>query len=83
MEESRPVDATGSKPIGKQVAIYSRIASVFFLAIFVLGISMMLGEGGSAAHLPFSSISVTTTLFGGMGWGMSELTARRAEKWHD
>jgi multisubunit Na+/H+ antiporter MnhB subunit len=77
-EENKP-----GRPLGKTVAIYSRIASVLFLAIFILGISMMFGEGSQAAKIPFSSLSITTTMFGALGWVMSELTARRAEKWHD
>ena len=69
------------RPIGKSIAIYSRIFSVLFLAIFVLGISMMLGEGSADLNVPFSSLSITTTAFGLMGFIMSEATARRAEKW--
>jgi hypothetical protein len=71
------------RTIGKTVSIYARMGSILFLAIFILGISMMFGEGSSAAKIPFSSISITTTAFGAMGWLMSELTARRAEKWQD
>lgn len=71
------------RTIGKTVSIYARIGSVLFLAIFILGISMMFGEGSSAAKIPFSSLSITTTVFGAMGWLMSELTARRAERWQD
>ena len=71
------------RPLGKSVAIYARVVSVLFLAIFVLGLSMMFGEGSSAAKIPFSSLSITTTTFGLMGWVMSELTARRAERWQD
>ena len=78
----QPDDEKESRPIGKTIAIYSRVFSILFLAIFVLGVSMMLGEGSTDIHVPFSSLSITTTVFGLMGFALSELTARRAERWH-
>ena len=70
-----------SAPRGKKVAIGARLFSMLFLAIFVLGVSMMIGEGSTAAHLPYSATSITTTVFGLLGFAMSEVTAKRAERW--
>lgn len=70
-----------SMPIGKKVSISARLFSMLFVGIFILGLSMMFGEGSAATKLPFSSLSVTTTFFGGVGALVSELMARRAEKW--
>ena len=68
-------------PIGKKVSITARLMSMLFVGIFILGLSLMFGEGSSVAKLPFSSISITTTFFGGIGALVSELMAKRAEKW--
>ena len=58
-----------------------RIGQAIFLGIFTLGLSMMGGDLSEALHIPVSSLSLTTTLFGAMGALVCELFARRAEKW--
>lgn len=81
MSETQPQPKAPSMAIGKKTSIVARLFSMLFVGIFILGLSLMFGEGSSAAKLPFSSLSITTTFFGGVGAVVSELMARRAEKW--
>ena len=58
-----------------------RIAQALMLGVFVLGISMMTGDYADSVDSPFSTLSITTTLFGFAGTIVCEIFARRAEKW--
>jgi len=65
----------------KDILVTVRVVQAICLGIFVLGLSMMAGDLTGAIELPISSVSMTTTLFGGMGALMCEWFAGQAEKW--
>ena len=64
-----------------KVSLSARLVQALFIGIFVLGISMMLGDYSSTVKLPFSSLSLSTTVFGGLGALVSEFVAKRAKEW--
>jgi len=57
-----------------------RCAQALCLGIFTLGLSMMTGDVSGAVKLPVSAMSITTTLFGGMGALICEVYARWLER---
>lgn len=56
------------KEENKTLVITFRIFQAIFFGIFALGISMGLGDYGHAIRLPFSQFSITTTVFGLIGF---------------
>ena len=71
----QPVDLAKSLPLG------IRLFQMIFIGIFILGLSLMLGDASGDLKLPISSLSIATTTFGGVGAIVSEVFARQAEKW--
>lgn len=74
----------GYEPVeDKSTQVGIRVVQAFCVGMFTLGISMMAGDISGAVHLPVSALSITTTLFGGIGSVMCEAFARKAEteKW--
>ena len=65
----------------KNVIAYIRVGQALCLGIFTLGISMMFGDIAGAIKLPISTLSITTTLFGGIGAIITEVFARKAKQW--
>ena len=65
----------------KKAYAASKLFQMVFLGIFILGISMMFGEGSATTSSPFSSLSITTTIFGAAGAFLSELSARTTRRW--
>lgn len=69
------------KASNRDVIVVIRGAQALCLGIFTIGVSMGAGDVGAAYGLPVSSLSITTTLFGGFGSIICEIFARLAEKW--
>lgn len=67
-------------PVGRKIQIGTKVLGIIFLAITILGISLMAGEASTAAKAPFSGTSITTTIFGIAGYIMSEIAGRNASK---
>jgi len=65
----------------KNVVVAIRSTQALCLGIFTLGLAMATGDVSSAYHFPVSALSITTTLFGGMGTIICEIFARLAKKW--
>ena len=65
----------------KWAVIYIRVGQAICLGVFTLGISMMAGDLVGTIKLPVSALSLTTTLFGGIGAIICEMFARKAEIW--
>jgi len=55
------------KEENKDRIVAFRVFQAIFWGIFALGVSSMSGDGSKAINLPFSSFSITTTLFGLIG----------------
>lgn len=58
-----------------------RIMQAIFIGVFTLGLSMMGGDLATELKLPFSSFSLTTTMFGMMGYLICEWFTRKAMSW--
>jgi hypothetical protein len=56
-----------------------RIFQAIFSGVFALGLSSMAGDLTGAWNLPFSSFSITTTMFGFIGMVICEIFARNIE----
>ena len=67
--------------VGKKVIPYIRTVQAISIGVFTLGISMIVGDLAGYVELPVSVMSITTTLFGGMGAIFCEVMARWAKKW--
>jgi len=67
------------KPL--QIAKGLRVLSIVFMAIFAIGVSMMIGDVIEIYEVEVSSQAITTTIFGALGYVICEVNARRAEKW--
>jgi branched-subunit amino acid permease len=65
----------------KRSVVAFKMIQAIFLGIMALGLSMMGGDVSSAMKLPFSSFSLTTTVFGIIGAIITEIFSRKAEKW--
>lgn len=65
----------------KKLVVGARVFGVFGYAILILGLAMAIGDISIAVKSPISSLSTATTFFGLFAVIMSELLARRAEKW--
>jgi len=74
-------DKQMKKTENRDAVVVIRGAQALCLGIFTIGISMGAGDIGAAYGLPVSSLSITTTLFGGFGTIICEIFARLAEKW--
>lgn len=67
------------KPL--QIAKGLRVMSIVFIAIFAIGVSMIIGDLVEIIELPVSSQAITTTIFGFFGFIICELNARRVDSW--
>ena len=65
----------------KSAIVSIRIIQAIALGIFALGLSLMSGDYSSYVKSPFSSISMTTTIFGLFGIIITEIMARQAKRW--
>lgn len=64
----------------KSLIVTFRVFQSIFFGLFALGLSLMIGDLSGAIKLPFSSFSITTTIFGLIG---SIITGKLAEKCKD
>jgi len=63
------------------VEITARVLQSVCLGILALGVASGLGDYGKAISLPFSQLSITTSVFGLMGTVITEVIARMSRKW--
>jgi len=77
--EEKEVDSKLRK--NKEVIIVFKILQSCCFGIFALGLSMGLGDYSKAISLPFSNISITTTVFGGIGALITGIQSKLCEKW--
>lgn len=77
-EERRKLEEEGVTASDAQVGV--RCAQALCMGIFTLGLSMMVGDVSGAVKFPVSAMSITTTLFGGMGTIICEFYARWLER---
>lgn len=65
----------------KSLVVTFRVFQAIFWGMFALGISMIGGDTTAYAKLPFSSFSITTTIFGFIGALLSGHFAKVSEDW--
>jgi hypothetical protein len=65
----------------KNAVITFRVFQSICYGIFALGISMMFGDGSAYINLPFSTLSIMTTIFGLIGAIITGSFAKQAENW--
>jgi hypothetical protein len=70
-----------TKSLASNISIGARVVQALFIGVFVLGVSMMVGDYSSTVKMPFSPLSLSTTMFGGLGALISEIIAQRARNW--
>jgi len=61
----------------EKIVVGSRIFQAIFMAIFVLGLSMILADLTGYCELPVSALSVSTTIYGLLGMLVCEFLARK------
>jgi hypothetical protein len=72
---------TEAEERSKTIVITFRVFQAICFGIFALGLSMGLGDYGKFVNLPFSQISITTTVFGLIGSIITGILSKNAEKW--
>ena len=65
----------------KQYVIIFRVIQSFFVGLFALGVSLIIGDYTEYVQTPISSIAIVTTIFGLIGAVLTEFYARKAENW--
>jgi hypothetical protein len=65
----------------KNIVVTFRVLQALCMGVFALGLSMGLGDLAKYYALPFSSISITTTVFGFIGSMITGIFANKAAKW--
>jgi len=65
----------------KKIIVTFRVFQAICLGIFALGLSMIAGDYTGFIKSPISSISMTTTIFGGMGALVTGILAKQSENW--
>lgn len=63
------------------IIVIFRILQAICFGVFALGLSMGIGDLAKYYNWPFSSISITTTIFGMIGSFITGLLAKKADKW--
>lgn len=77
-------DEEKKKPINMEKPL--RVFGIFFIALAALGLSTMVGDAADTLWVVdggrvLSSFSITSTVFGIIGFIICEINARRAAKW--
>jgi len=65
----------------KSMVVVFRVFQAIFFGILALGLSLMAGDLSEAINLPFSSFSLTTTIFGGIGALITGILANNCKNW--
>ncbi len=65
----------------KSAVVVFRVFQALCLSVFAMGLSMMAGDYAGAINLPFSSLSLGTTIFGLLGSVITEVFAKQAKTW--
>jgi len=63
------------------IVLIIRVIQSLLFGVFILGISMSVGDYMPIMHLPISPMSASTTIYGALGMIVCEYLARRFEKW--
>ena len=69
------------EPKNRNVIITFRIFQAIFLGVLALGVSSMFGDVGKAVSSPFSTFSITTTIFGIIGSITTGILAKKSKDW--
>lgn len=65
----------------KNIVVTFRIFQAIFFGVFALGISMGLGDYSVFIKSPISQISITLTVFGLIGAGITGMLSKKSEEW--
>ena len=65
----------------KNVVVTFRILQAVCFGVFALGLSMGAGDYSGFIKSPFSTLSITTTIFGLMGSIITGVLSKQAERW--
>jgi len=63
--------------MASQIRLYARLVQAVFMGVLLLGASLMIGEYAEIVSVPFSELSVSTTVYGFLGMVACEYVARR------
>lgn len=69
------------EPKNRNAQITFRIFQAIFFGILALGVSSMFGDVSGAMHIPLSTFSVTTTIFGLIGSIVTGSLANKCKDW--
>ena len=65
----------------KKAFVTFRVFQAICLGIFAMGLSMIAGDIAGFVKSPISAMSMTTTIFGGMGALITGILAEQSKNW--